>query len=31
MVLEFSRVTDAMLQKAYDAYSFNVIPRMGRR
>ena len=30
MVLEFSRVTDAMLERAYDAYSFNVIPRMGQ-
>ena len=30
MVLEFSQVTEAMLQRAYDAYSFAVIPRMGR-
>ena len=30
MVLEFSRIPNALLQKAYDAYSFNVIPRMGQ-
>ena len=30
MVLEFSQVPNAMLQKAYDLYSFNVIPRMGQ-
>ncbi len=30
MVLEFSQIPNAMLQKAYDAYSFNVIPRMGQ-
>jgi len=30
MVLEFSRVAPAMLEKAYDAYSFNVIPRIGQ-
>lgn len=30
LVLEFSQVTDDLLQKAYDAYSFNVIPRMGQ-
>ncbi|ROU01285.1 bifunctional demethylmenaquinone methyltransferase/2-methoxy-6-polyprenyl-1,4-benzoquinol methylase UbiE [Histidinibacterium lentulum] len=30
MVLEFSRVPVPMLQKAYDLYSFNVIPRMGQ-
>ena len=29
MVLEFSQVPNPMLQRAYDAYSFNVIPRMG--
>ena len=29
MVLEFSRVAPAMLERAYDAYSFNVIPRLG--
>ncbi|MEM1035134.1 MAG: bifunctional demethylmenaquinone methyltransferase/2-methoxy-6-polyprenyl-1,4-benzoquinol methylase UbiE [Pseudomonadota bacterium] len=28
-VLEFSQMTEPMLQKAYDAYSFNVIPRVG--
>jgi demethylmenaquinone methyltransferase / 2-methoxy-6-polyprenyl-1,4-benzoquinol methylase len=30
MVLEFSQIPNAMLQKAYDLYSFNVIPRMGQ-
>jgi len=30
MVLEFSQLPNAMLQKAYDAYSFNVIPLMGQ-
>ena len=30
MVLEFSRIPNALLQRAYDAYSFNVIPRMGQ-
>ncbi|MEX0284999.1 MAG: bifunctional demethylmenaquinone methyltransferase/2-methoxy-6-polyprenyl-1,4-benzoquinol methylase UbiE [Paracoccaceae bacterium] len=30
MVLEFSQLPNAMMQKAYDAYSFNVIPRMGQ-
>jgi len=30
MVLEFSRVPVPMLQRAYDLYSFNVIPRMGQ-
>ena len=30
MVLEFSRVAPAMMEKAYDAYSFNVIPRIGQ-
>ena len=30
MVLEFSRVPNAMLRAAYDAYSFAVIPRMGQ-
>ncbi|MEM6938559.1 MAG: bifunctional demethylmenaquinone methyltransferase/2-methoxy-6-polyprenyl-1,4-benzoquinol methylase UbiE [Pseudomonadota bacterium] len=30
MVLEFSQMPNAMLQKAYDLYSFNVIPRMGQ-
>ena len=28
-VLEFSHMTVPMLQKLYDSYSFNVIPRMG--
>lgn len=28
-VLEFSQMTAPILQKAYDAYSFGVIPRMG--
>ncbi|WP_185805148.1 bifunctional demethylmenaquinone methyltransferase/2-methoxy-6-polyprenyl-1,4-benzoquinol methylase UbiE [Pontivivens nitratireducens] len=30
MCLEFSQIPNDMLQKAYDAYSFNVIPRMGK-
>lgn len=30
MVLEFSQIPNAMLQKAYDLYSFNIIPEMGR-
>ena len=30
MVLEFSQLPNDGLQKAYDAYSFNVIPRMGK-
>ena len=30
MVLEFSQLTNPMMQKAYDLYSFNVIPRMGQ-
>ncbi|MGB1388330.1 MAG: bifunctional demethylmenaquinone methyltransferase/2-methoxy-6-polyprenyl-1,4-benzoquinol methylase UbiE [Paracoccaceae bacterium] len=30
MVLEFSQLPNAALQKAYDLYSFNVIPRMGQ-
>ncbi|MEO0464986.1 MAG: bifunctional demethylmenaquinone methyltransferase/2-methoxy-6-polyprenyl-1,4-benzoquinol methylase UbiE [Pseudomonadota bacterium] len=29
-VLEFSQMTAPLLQQAYDAYSFAVIPRMGR-
>ena len=29
LVLEFSQVPVPLLQKAYDLYSFNVIPRMG--
>ncbi|MBB5722302.1 demethylmenaquinone methyltransferase/2-methoxy-6-polyprenyl-1,4-benzoquinol methylase [Loktanella ponticola] len=30
MVLEFSQLPNKMMQAAYDAYSFNVIPRMGK-
>lgn len=30
MVLEFSHIPNDMMQKAYDLYSFNVIPRMGQ-
>ena len=30
MVLEFSQIPNDMLQKAYDHYSFNIIPRMGQ-
>ena len=30
MVLEFSQLPDAGLQKLYDAYSYNVIPPMGQ-
>ena len=30
MVLEFSHIPNDLLQKAYDAYSFNVIPVMGQ-
>jgi demethylmenaquinone methyltransferase/2-methoxy-6-polyprenyl-1,4-benzoquinol methylase len=30
MVLEFSQLPNAALQKAYDLYSFNLIPRMGQ-
>ncbi len=30
MVLEFSQLPNPMMQKAYDLYSFNVIPRMGQ-
>ena len=30
MVLEFSRIPNEMLQKAYDLYSYNVIPVMGQ-
>ncbi|MEL7301175.1 MAG: bifunctional demethylmenaquinone methyltransferase/2-methoxy-6-polyprenyl-1,4-benzoquinol methylase UbiE [Pseudomonadota bacterium] len=30
MVLEFSQLPNPALQAAYDAYSFNVIPEMGR-
>ncbi|MGR3292372.1 MAG: bifunctional demethylmenaquinone methyltransferase/2-methoxy-6-polyprenyl-1,4-benzoquinol methylase UbiE [Paracoccaceae bacterium] len=30
MVLEFSQLPNAMMQKAYDLYSFNVIPQLGK-
>lgn len=30
LVLEFSKPTNELLSKAYDAYSFNVIPRIGK-
>ncbi|MGR3660072.1 MAG: bifunctional demethylmenaquinone methyltransferase/2-methoxy-6-polyprenyl-1,4-benzoquinol methylase UbiE [Paracoccaceae bacterium] len=30
MVLEFSQLPNAAMQKAYDLYSFNVIPRLGK-
>ena len=30
MVLEFSQIPNEMLQKAYDLYSFNVIPALGQ-
>ncbi len=30
VVLEFSQIPNDLLQKAYDLYSFNVIPRMGK-
>ena len=30
MVLEFSRIPQAMMQRLYDLYSFNVIPAMGQ-
>ncbi len=30
MVLEFSQIPNDMMQRAYDLYSFNVIPRMGQ-
>ena len=30
MVLEFSRMPNEMMQKAYDMYSFGVIPRLGQ-
>ncbi|MEM6578751.1 MAG: bifunctional demethylmenaquinone methyltransferase/2-methoxy-6-polyprenyl-1,4-benzoquinol methylase UbiE [Pseudomonadota bacterium] len=29
MVLEFSQIPNALMQRAYDLYSFNIIPRMG--
>ncbi|MDA8585796.1 bifunctional demethylmenaquinone methyltransferase/2-methoxy-6-polyprenyl-1,4-benzoquinol methylase UbiE [Rhodobacteraceae bacterium] len=30
MVLEFSQLPNAAMQKAYDLYSYNIIPRMGQ-
>ncbi len=30
MVLEFSQLPNPMMQRAYDLYSFNVIPKMGK-
>ncbi|MBB94299.1 MAG: bifunctional demethylmenaquinone methyltransferase/2-methoxy-6-polyprenyl-1,4-benzoquinol methylase UbiE [Rhodobacteraceae bacterium] len=30
MVLEFSQIPNDLLQKAYDLYSFNIIPELGR-
>lgn len=30
MVLEFSQIPNEMMQKAYDLYSFNIIPKMGK-
>lgn len=30
MVLEFSQLPNPLMQSAYDAYSYNVIPRMGQ-
>ncbi|MFN3847280.1 MAG: bifunctional demethylmenaquinone methyltransferase/2-methoxy-6-polyprenyl-1,4-benzoquinol methylase UbiE [Paracoccaceae bacterium] len=30
MVLEFSQIPNELLQKAYDLYSFNVIPKLGQ-
>ena len=30
LVLEFSKPTNPLLEKAYDAYSFRVLPFMGR-
>lgn len=30
MVLEFSQIPNDLLQKIYDLYSFNIIPRMGQ-
>ncbi|MBD3821408.1 MAG: bifunctional demethylmenaquinone methyltransferase/2-methoxy-6-polyprenyl-1,4-benzoquinol methylase UbiE [Thiotrichales bacterium] len=30
MVLEFSKVTQPMMAKAYDFYSFNILPKMGK-
>ena len=30
MVLEFSQIPNELMQKVYDLYSFNIIPRMGQ-
>ena len=30
MVLEFSQLPNELMQKMYDLYSFNVIPRLGK-
>jgi demethylmenaquinone methyltransferase/2-methoxy-6-polyprenyl-1,4-benzoquinol methylase len=30
MVLEFSQIPNQLMQKVYDLYSFNIIPRMGQ-
>ena len=30
MVLEFSQIPNELMQKVYDLYSFNIIPRMGK-
>lgn len=30
MILEFSKVTQPMLSKLYDFYSFNILPKMGK-
>lgn len=30
LVLEFSKPADALLDKAYDFYSFNILPKMGK-
>ncbi len=30
MVLEFSQIPNDLMQKVYDLYSFNIIPRMGK-
>lgn len=30
MVLEFSQIPNDLMQKAYDLYSYNIIPRMGQ-
>ena len=30
MILEFSKVENETLNKIYDAFSFNVVPRLGK-